>query len=68
MNPRLAILFALLLCFGCKREERGFRVNPPAANTIDVLRQTEFQPGPTTNEIMALLQTNSASTSVTSTN
>jgi cytochrome c oxidase cbb3-type subunit III len=37
---------ALVLAFAsCKREERGFRVSPPAARTIDSITLSELQPG-----------------------
>src|SRR5205085_9343074 len=29
----------------CKREERGFRVDPPAANTVTVAMTTDFHAG-----------------------
>jgi cytochrome c oxidase cbb3-type subunit 3 len=49
---RIAILtIALLatLCFcACKREERGFRVQPPAAESINAKSLTDLQPGPQT--------------------
>jgi cytochrome c oxidase cbb3-type subunit III len=37
---------ALVLAFAsCKREERGFRVSPPAARTIGTITLSELQPG-----------------------
>lgn len=38
--------FALLLLAGCEREERGFRVDPPASSRAQTVRLTELQPGP----------------------
>jgi len=36
-----------ILCFAsCKREERGFRVQPPAAQTINSKTLSALQPGP----------------------
>jgi cytochrome c oxidase cbb3-type subunit III len=40
------ILFALMLFLtSCKREERGFRVEPPAASRIDSKTLSDLQPG-----------------------
>jgi cytochrome c oxidase cbb3-type subunit III len=65
----VAIICVLAAVVGCKREERGFRVSPPSADTIETLRMTELQPGPTTNEVLLLASgTNSASTNADSTN
>src|SRR5215213_7768133 len=36
---------ALLLVASCKREERGFRVQPPSANRINTKRISDLQPG-----------------------
>jgi cytochrome c oxidase cbb3-type subunit 3 len=37
----------LLLACSCKREERGFRVNPPSAATIQKVSLVELFPGGT---------------------
>jgi cytochrome c oxidase cbb3-type subunit 3 len=37
-----------LLLLSCKREERGFRVQPPAAKTSELTMVTAFHAGPTT--------------------
>ncbi|HEX8916321.1 MAG TPA: c-type cytochrome [Humisphaera sp.] len=39
---------AVLLAAGCEREERGFRVDPPAATSVQVVPLCELQPGPPT--------------------
>jgi cytochrome c oxidase cbb3-type subunit 3 len=39
------ICFSLLLLSGCKREERGYRVQPPAASRINSVRLSELKPG-----------------------
>ena len=64
----------LVLC-SCKREERGFRVEPPAANAIQSVQTSELTPGPRTNEIATNLSltvtnvtTNSVTTNAVSTN
>jgi cytochrome c oxidase cbb3-type subunit III len=36
---------ALSLVAGCEREERGFRVDPPAATSVQVVPLTTLQPG-----------------------
>lgn len=40
------IVIASLLVACCKREERGFRVQPPAADRINAKSITELHPGP----------------------
>jgi cytochrome c oxidase cbb3-type subunit III len=39
------VLVTGLLLASCKREERGFRVNPPSANRINTKRMSDLQPG-----------------------
>ena len=48
-TPIFAAVF--LLAASCEREERGFRVDPPAAQPADAVRLTDFVPvtQPTTN-------------------
>src|SRR5690348_13140362 len=50
----IAVVVALvtpgLLC-SCRREERGFRVSPPSAKTLETVRARELQPGPSRNEM-----------------
>ena len=41
-----ALLVIALVSFSCKREERGFRVQPPAAERINAKSLSELQPGP----------------------
>ena len=36
---------ALALSASCKREERGFRVDPPSASRINTKRLSDLQPG-----------------------
>ena len=36
----------VVLVAGCKREERGFRVSPPAASVIQGVKVSDLQPGP----------------------
>ena len=38
-------LCALFFFAGCKREERGFRVDPPASGRVHTIRLTELSPG-----------------------
>src|SRR4051812_29916280 len=40
----LVALLVFSFCFGCKREERGFRVSPPQANVMDVVSVSELHP------------------------
>jgi cytochrome c oxidase cbb3-type subunit 3 len=62
------IIAGVVLC-SCKREERGFRVEPPSANTIEALRVGDLLPGPSSNEIATnLALTNAASTNPPATN
>lgn len=42
----IVVVCLALLLVSCKREERGFRVQPPAANTANTKSLTELQPGP----------------------
>src|SRR4051812_3147784 len=57
------MLAAGIVLSSCKREERGFKVEPPSANTIQAIRTSDLQPGPSSNEISARLDlTNLAST------
>jgi cytochrome c oxidase cbb3-type subunit 3 len=42
-----------LIAISCKREERGFKVQPPSAETIEALRLSELHPGPATSEIVS---------------
>ena len=43
-------IFILVLAAACKREERGFRVSPPAADTVNSKQLTTLQAGvPTAN-------------------
>lgn len=44
----LAAIFATLVMGGCKREERGFRVSPPQAETINTVTMSGVQAGPKT--------------------
>jgi cytochrome c oxidase cbb3-type subunit III len=37
---------AALAAAACMREERGFRVSPPASGRVQTVRLTELQPGP----------------------
>ena len=39
------LALATALASSCKREERGFRVNPPSANRINTKRISDLQPG-----------------------
>jgi cytochrome c oxidase cbb3-type subunit 3 len=39
------ICFGLILLSSCKREERGFRVEPPAASRINSVSLSELRPG-----------------------
>ncbi len=52
----------------CKREERGFKVQPPSADTIQTLKLSELSPGPTPTEIATNLSTNSPPTNAPATN
>ena len=45
----LALILLGLCCSTCKREERGFRVQPPQSNSIDAKTVSELQPGPATH-------------------
>jgi len=48
-NAAVALLAAVGLCItSCKREERGFRVQPPAAQTSEMPMLTSFHAGPST--------------------
>jgi cytochrome c oxidase cbb3-type subunit 3 len=38
--------FAALALASCEREERGFRVEPPASSRVNTIRLTDLQPGP----------------------
>ena len=45
---RLSFLFAVglgILVLSCKREDRGFRVEPPAVDSLISVRESELQPG-----------------------
>src|ERR1051325_2657454 len=42
----LLLLVLNLSAPGCKREERGFRVAPPQAESIDAKALSDLQPGP----------------------
>jgi cytochrome c oxidase cbb3-type subunit 3 len=44
----IVVACSALLLLSCKREERGFRVNPPAAGAANSQALTELQPGSTT--------------------
>ena len=44
----LAVASLACACASCKREERGFRVDPPAANAIYAMNMTTFSAGPAT--------------------
>lgn len=44
--PKKFLAVTLLLLAGCEREERGFRVDPPASSRAQTVRLTELQPGP----------------------
>src|SRR4051794_23204963 len=56
------VMWTLALC-SCKREERGFRVDAPSANSIPTVQLSELAPGPSSNEIRSQVSsTNSAST------
>ncbi len=39
-------LLAVFSLAACKREERGFRVDPPSSSRVNTIRLTELQPGP----------------------
>ncbi|HEX8775636.1 MAG TPA: c-type cytochrome [Pyrinomonadaceae bacterium] len=41
----LLLALATVLAASCKREERGFRVQPPSANRINTKRMSDLQPG-----------------------
>jgi cytochrome c oxidase cbb3-type subunit III len=43
--PTACCLLLLVLLSACKREERGFRVQPPAANRINSVTLSELRPG-----------------------
>lgn len=45
------VLLALLVLPGCEREERSFRVWPPAASAAPAVRETDLQPGPATRDV-----------------
>jgi cytochrome c oxidase cbb3-type subunit III len=42
---RLCAIALALASASCKREERGFRVSPPAARTIETISLSDLQPG-----------------------
>jgi cytochrome c oxidase cbb3-type subunit 3 len=45
----ITLSFLTLSCLvlaSCKREERGFRVQPPSSGRVNTIRLTELQPGP----------------------
>lgn len=42
---RLTIIGCIFLAAGCKREERGFRVQPPAADKLTVATMSDLHPG-----------------------
>ncbi|HEV7374013.1 MAG TPA: cytochrome c [Pyrinomonadaceae bacterium] len=47
-SPRLrVVVFSLLLFSSCKREERGYRVQPPAAGRVNSVSLSELRPGET---------------------
>ena len=46
----MGALALLIFQAACKREERGFRVQPPSASAAEGRRMTDFQPGPRTPE------------------
>ena len=41
----------LMLAASCKREERGFRVDPPSASRINTKRLSDLQPGMPANHV-----------------
>ncbi|MFL6585084.1 MAG: c-type cytochrome [Chthoniobacterales bacterium] len=43
--PQISLLLAAAALFGCKREERGFRVQPPAADKVTVSSMSDLHPG-----------------------
>src|ERR1051326_9368547 len=43
---KLTIIMLAFALIACKREERGFRVSPPNAATINTIRLSDLQPGP----------------------
>jgi cytochrome c oxidase cbb3-type subunit III len=43
--PLVSVLAGAILLSGCKREERGFRVDPPNAARIDAKMLSTLQPG-----------------------
>jgi cytochrome c oxidase cbb3-type subunit 3 len=45
----IVIACSALLLVSCKREERGFRVQPPAASAANSQTLTDLQPGSTTS-------------------
>ena len=68
-NGLIILSFCLALLCGCKREERGFKVQPPSADTIEALRMTELTPGPSAVEIATNLgKSNLVLTNITVTN
>jgi hypothetical protein len=44
----IVIVAAAFTATSCKREERGFRVQPPDAQRVDLPMATSFHAGPTT--------------------
>lgn len=51
MRLRKMLLSLMAVCvaagvFSCKREERGLRVSPPSAQTINTITMSQLQPGP----------------------
>ena len=45
----LSVVCCAIFSLSCKREERGFRVQPPASGTIKSKSLTELQPGATSS-------------------
>jgi cytochrome c oxidase cbb3-type subunit 3 len=52
-SPLRALVVAALvvLCAGCRREERGFRAWPPAADPKSAVREVPLQPGAPTPDV-----------------
>jgi cytochrome c oxidase cbb3-type subunit 3 len=45
-KPTVTVMFALIaLAASCEREERGFRVDPPSADTVKTVTLSDLHPG-----------------------
>lgn len=61
------LITGILWC-SCRREERGFRVEPPSANTIEAIRVSDLRPGPSSAEIATNIASPDLSTATSDTN